>query len=1465
MKKVLCLLFFLILLNSIPILVFAQNEQALLLSQKEAKGILNAIQLSTSQRLSTGGILDFSGKEQSALSLFRSAIRKDIFNFLPQFATVETIKLAIKTSNFITKFPETTIKDFLEELEKQTIAEANKRALDWLFDENIKTGSGEINTTYNSYKGKGQGKAYVQYLLTFRELKDRQSEVVLEFRSPESTDAYGAISSIGHSVGFLGDSPIQGQITPFVIRIKTNMEKINFDWKIPISAEMVILVEFPDEVPKLALSKALPYPLEEQKIKLGNYWIMAGRVINFLKESGNERIEEIGETASDAYKVFGGFIELLAKFASLGSGNIEQYLSQDAKLQKEVVKIEEEKPIELALNEVKEVIKDENIVKTREELSLVEILKRLEEIKLEARRIENEINIAKEKENEKDESIQICSANQNSIPQQNPIILNEIAWMGTLNSANDEWIELKNISNHEVSIENWQLIDKGNQIHIIFEKDHIIPSDSFFILERTDDTSLPSISADIIYKGSLSNKNESLYLFDENCVLIDKVISESKWPAGDNSKKLTMERKTNLNWQTSNVPGGTPNQNNSGGIKATYNNAAYTTSSSTSYVSKAYQKLLITEIQALPTGERFVELYNPNDQTISLTDWYIQRKTESGNTSSFVSSTNFEGLSINGKSYFLIAREEASFLNNVDILSNITITEHNTIILKNPNREIVDKVGFGSNSPDFEGAATIYPEIYKSISRTWDDANQSYNDTDNNFNDFKIQIPTPKSKNIWQNSKSKENISTPIVSFDLLELIQPNTIFNLSWSTVTPTNIDTFSLTYAVTPSVDGIFLRYKNNDDWIDWDQNTIASFNSNIDTVSLSSQDGIAYNFSITATDTNNNSSDPDTISTKVRLNKSVVINEIAWMGTNASTSDEWIELYNTTDSPLDLTGWKLKSQDGTPNIELSGEISSNGYFLLERTNDNTISDITADIIYTGALGNNGEILQLLNENDQLIDEIYALPSWISGDNTRKQSMERIIPLDSSSSAYNWSNNNLIFHNGKDADGSFINGTPGQKNSASTQNAEVLSLRLDEFDDIALTSLSSPYIVNKILEVPTSKTLIINPGVTIKFGTNGGFAINGTLKSIGQENKQILFTSSLSSNYWNGIYLKDDLDSEIEWSKFQYGNRSISEPQSILIENSSPIIKNSIIENYDCNNCRGITLINSNAIIDNTTFNGGSLESNFGIDISFGNPTIKNSYFENHKYGIFINLLNPIDLPIIEDNEFQSNEAPIYSNAPNFITKNNFGSSTIISGIILKGSLSQNLTWFKNDFPYVIEQVTDLTIQPTTTLTIQKGITIKMKNGTSINVNGTLIANGTSQAPIILTSINDCEITSCPGSWKSISFSESSTDSILKYINVNFGGNGNTGSIKINGSDVQIDNISSQYSSESSLYIQNSNSIIQNSSFGNSLFGVKIYGTSYPQLDNLSFENNFIKDIFIDDCDFLPLHPSNFKTNCP
>lgn len=121
-------------------------------------------------------------------------------------------------------------------------------------------------------------------------------------------------------------------------------------------------------------------------------------------------------------------------------------------------------------------------------------------------------------------------------------------------------------------------------------------------------------------------------------------------------------------------------------------------------------------------------------------------------------------------------------------------------------------------------------------------------------------------------------------------------------------------------------------------------------------------------------------------------IIINEIAWMGTSESHNDEWIELYNPSNQEVDLNGWQLLAQDNNPKIDLKGKIRPMAYFLLERTDDNSAANAKVDLIYTGALNNNGEHLQLIDAQGNVIDEVNALDGWRVGNNQTKQTMERI-----------------------------------------------------------------------------------------------------------------------------------------------------------------------------------------------------------------------------------------------------------------------------------------------------------------------------------------------------------------------------------------------------------------------------------------------------------------------------------------
>ncbi len=248
-------------------------------------------------------------------------------------------------------------------------------------------------------------------------------------------------------------------------------------------------------------------------------------------------------------------------------------------------------------------------------------------------------------------------------------------------------------------------------------------------------------------------------------------------------------------------------------------------------------------------------------------------------------------------------------------------------------------------------------------------------------------------------------------------------------------------------------------------------------------------------------------------------VIISEIAWAGTPASPDDEWIELCNLGSRPVDLTGWQLCWYPKGPTvpdrylwrrIALSGIISASpielsrrrwarpqitflkgsedafswlvfdmswwvagkdgqegrGYYILERKHDETVSNVTADLIYDVQppylfkLPDDGAVLVLLNADGEVVDTANAVNAkgrgWTAGNMPTRATMERSNLLTGDVSN-NWHTNPGIVVCGIDAAGNRIAATPGKPNSPDLgelthlANTEVSAYRVRE--ETALT----------------------------------------------------------------------------------------------------------------------------------------------------------------------------------------------------------------------------------------------------------------------------------------------------------------------------------------------------------------------------------------------------------------------------
>lgn len=142
-----------------------------------------------------------------------------------------------------------------------------------------------------------------------------------------------------------------------------------------------------------------------------------------------------------------------------------------------------------------------------------------------------------------------------------------------------------------------------------------------------------------------------------------------------------------------------------------------------------------------------------------------------------------------------------------------------------------------------------------------------------------------------------------------------------------------------------------------------------------------------------------------TPVFASASVVINEIAWMGTLADPNGsycEWIELLNTENVSINLDGWVLRvgSVEKTFSIENSAAIliSPKSFYLVERSTPNAcpdpVSSVVADwsVSFGSGISNSGTIIELKDASGILIDQIDTSSSgWPAGDNTTKETMQK------------------------------------------------------------------------------------------------------------------------------------------------------------------------------------------------------------------------------------------------------------------------------------------------------------------------------------------------------------------------------------------------------------------------------------------------------------------------------------------
>jgi len=1342
--------------------LFAQEEinlkalnNYLFLSEKDTYSVLHSlIGILTEEWLS----LDWSTSSPEKLAvplILRKAVRVDALNYLLLDAPVTVLWHFFKETINLYRLISGDSQNFFGELERQSVKKSLQEIGSYFSQKQIKIANGAIQFEYKNKEGKRQ-EPVVQYIVIYKEVDDTEGKILLRIYSPNFLSSPESTGSIGGKIGIPND--LETNLPPFIVTISGEIKKTSlgaFAWKNQPQIEIAATVPDFGLRPLSFWERRFLRPIENQ---IRQVKVVIAKVIEKPSEAF-KHLPEIGSFFFNFWQkvraIFSNFQEFFSAGLFFESQEAAKEIEEKLDFLKEnLVRLENKnqsfpktllkQPQEGVNSQTRKILNQninqsfENKKETADETEKGSQKINQENQLLEKKTLEKpepvDQNLLSEqkqdkqdnlkKEDEKKNSSQIlCQETPNSLPLANKVIFNEIAWMGTLTDANNEWLELKNISSEEINLEGWQLKDKNNDINIIFGKIILKPG-AFLLLERTDDNSVPEISADLIYKGSLANNNEELYLFDNNCVLQDKVLANPSWLGGENDSKKTMERTAFLTWQTSLQEGGTPKKENSffllssttnnpslsQGNQSNQNNPISASSPSFCSLSSApplQSPVIINEIAWMGTqaeaNNEWLELRNLTSNPVSLEGWQLLDKDYQ--IKIIFNSDN----QIPANGYFLLERTDENSVPNIpaDKIYTGSLSDTNeTLWLFDKNCNLIDEVKAEPNWPAGD-------------------------------------------KNQRRTMERKDD---------------------LSWQTYQ------CSVVNGILGTPKAVNSQCDNND-------------NSN-------SSNGNSSN-----NNQSNNSPETPTLE--------VVINEIGWMGTPADTSDEWIELYNNTDQTIDLTDWTLKAADGSPEIKLTGSIPGKGFFLLERTNDNTISDLLADQIFQGALDNDGEKLELRNNQGVLIDLVDASEGWFAGSSSPDFiSMERVKSNLSGNNPQNWQNNNTLQTNHFDKAGNYLIATPKAPNSAN-QGPVILPSFLRH--NALLKKELSPFLIFGTVTVAPGKTLTIEPGVVLKFSPNlnpgqeSYLILEGNLRALGTTDEPIIFTSlrddSVGGNNrrpvedflngepiapqpgdWIQISVRENSTIEIRNAIIRYGGYDGFSNAALVVNRGKAIIENVIFEK----NGESLWLLEAQAQVLKAKFlnNEGGIVT---LRIRGKNPKVENSLFENNKQTYLISIDSQSEAEII-DNRFQNNpltQALILverGSNPVFLGNqgaNNHGFNAILmsqSGTAFKENAV--LHWQENALPYLISG--SFLLPQSNQLIIEPGVVVKL--GDFLRIEGSLKAEGLAEKPIIFTSLHDDDFggdtngnnnQTLPqiGDWNNIQLAETSSV-ILKNVQIRYAG---------------------------------------------------------------------------------------------
>lgn len=279
------------------------------------------------------------------------------------------------------------------------------------------------------------------------------------------------------------------------------------------------------------------------------------------------------------------------------------------------------------------------------------------------------------------------------------VVINELAWMGTTDGANYEWIELYNTKEEKIDLSGWKIENAGAGNKTLEISTGEISPKEFFLICKKEIKNCDFITGTLSLHNEYE-KNGKLILRDNLNNVPDQTPKpeSKKWPAGDNSTKQTMERKNPQfegsdpnNWQTSQNAGGTPKAKNSIVVQAEPQPKPESEKPTVEEpivevrLQQTYSTgVVINEILPSPEGpdseEEWIEIFNQNNFEVDLSKWQIADTAGRTFTYTFPAGTK---ISVQG--FLVLPRPESKITLNND---------EDELLLIQPNGNVLDKVNY---------------------------------------------------------------------------------------------------------------------------------------------------------------------------------------------------------------------------------------------------------------------------------------------------------------------------------------------------------------------------------------------------------------------------------------------------------------------------------------------------------------------------------------------------------------------------------------------------------------------------------------------------------------------------------------------------------------------------------------------------------------------------------------------------